>query len=184
MDLLQQTSQTQNNADLLPSSCITLEEHATFRALGDESPFYTEIWKTFPKQRRALLDHDTERLADMDAGHVLIQVLSQLPGIGVENSFGCRAANNELSTVIKAHPTRFAGWAVLAMADPEEAALELERAVTELGLPVFAAAERLDVPIYLHPAPASDSVMAARFNGAEGGFSRAVAQGLSTGAWG
>jgi predicted TIM-barrel fold metal-dependent hydrolase len=205
MDSLHSTSQTQNNIDLLPSSCITLEEHATFRAVGDESPFYTEIWKTFPDQRRALLDHDTERLADMDAGHVSIQVLSQLPGTGMTNPSGCRAANDELAAVIKAHPTRFAGWAVLAMVDPNGAAQELERAVKELGLvgamiddhlpdmthyddkrfwPVFAAAERLDVPIYLHPAPASDSVMIARFNGADGGYSTALAQGLSTGAWG
>jgi len=205
MDPQHQTSQTHYSVDVLPNSCITLEEHATFPALGDESPFYTQIWKTFPKQRSALLDHGTERLADMDAGHVSLQVLSQLPGIGMENPSGCRAANDELAAVIKAHPTRFAGWAVIAMADPESAAKELERAVTELNLvgamvddhlpdmthyddkrfwPVFAAAERLDVPIYLHPAPSSDGAMASRFNGAEGGYSTVVAQGLSTGAWG
>jgi predicted TIM-barrel fold metal-dependent hydrolase len=134
MGSLYQTSEAQNTVNLLPSSCITLEEHATFRALGDESPFYTEIWKTFPQQRLALLDHDVERLADMDTGHVSIQVLSQLPGIGMTNPSGCRAANNELAAVIKAHPTRFAGWAVLAMVDPKEAAQKLEHAVKELGL--------------------------------------------------
>jgi predicted TIM-barrel fold metal-dependent hydrolase len=205
MGSLHPSSEPQDTVPLLPAGCITLEEHATFRALGDESPFYTQIWKTFPKQRRALLDHGTERLADMDAGHVSLQVLSQLPGIGMEKPDGCRAANDELAAVIESHPTRFAGWAVLAMGHPEKAAQELERAVKELGLvgamvddhlpdmthyddkrfwPVFAAAERLDVPIYLHPAPASDSVMAARFNGAAGEYSKVVAQGLSTGAWG
>lgn len=199
------SNETPNKKDALSHSCITLEEHATFLGLGDESPFYTEIWKTFPAQRQALLDHGTGRLADMDAGHVSIQVLSQLPGIGMENPAGCRTANDELSAVVKANPTRFAGWAVLAMAEPESAAKELERAVTELGLvgamvdehlpdmthyddhrfwSVFETAERLDVPIYLHPAPASDSAMMARFNGAPGGYSSIVAQGLSTGAWG
>ena len=141
----------------------------------------------------------------MDTGHISLQVLSQLPGIGMEKVDGCSAANDELAAVIKKHPTRFAGWAVLAMGHPKKAAQELERAVKQLGLvgamvddhlpdmthyddkrfwPVFAAAEQLDVPIYLHPAPASDRVMAARFNGAEGGYSTVVAQGLSTGAWG
>jgi hypothetical protein len=88
MGSLHQTYEAQNTVDLLPSSCITLEEHATF---GDESPFYTEIWKTFPQQRLALLDHDVERLADMDAGHVSIQVLSQLPGIGMTKTLPAAA---------------------------------------------------------------------------------------------
>ena len=69
-------------------------------------------------------------------------------------------------------PTRFAAFAALPTAVPEAAADELERTVTELGFkgamihglaegqfvdgkrfwPIFARAERLDVPIYLHPA--------------------------------
>lgn len=187
---------------LLPASCITLEEHATFVSLGDQSPFYTEIWKTFPQVRQALLDKKELRLGDMNAGHVSFQVLSQLPGIGNENPEGCTAANNELAGIIRQHPDRFGGWAALAMASPETAAKELERAVKELGLvgamidnhlpdmthydaekfwPVFEMAEKLDVPIYIHPAPASDQLMSERF---EGNYAQVIATGLSTGAWG
>ena len=188
--------------DFAPSACITLEEHATFSALGDESPFYTEIWKTFPAQRAALLDHNEGRLADMDAGHVGFQVLSQLPGIGTEKPTGCRDANDQMAEVIRKNPSRLGGFAVLPMAYPDQAAQEFERAVKELGLlgalidnhlpdmthyddekywPVFETAERLDVPIYFHPAPASVKGMADRFNG---NYPQVIAQGLSTGAWG
>jgi len=69
------------------------------------------------------------------------------------------------------HPDRFAGLATLPVNNPKAAAEELRRSVTELGirgglisgtvngqfldnpkfLPVFAEAEKLDVPLYLHP---------------------------------
>ena len=186
----------------LPSGCITLEEHATFPGIGDQTPFFDEIWKTFPEVRQALLDKSDRRLADMDAGHVSLQILSQLPGVGNKNPDGCRVANDEIAEVIRHNPDRFGGFAALAMVDPQKASQELERAVTKLGLvgamidnhlpdmthydsetfwPVFETAERLDVPVYFHPAPASDEVMAQRFNGK---YQQVVAQGLSTGAWG
>ncbi|KAH8694885.1 hypothetical protein BGW36DRAFT_381638 [Talaromyces proteolyticus] len=186
----------------LPKGCITLEEHTTLLSLGDESPFYTEIWKTFPNVRQALLDKHDRRLVDMDTGHVSFQILSQLPGIGNENPDGCRASNDELAGIVQNNPTRFGGFAALAMAYPDEAAQELERAVTQLGLlgamidnhlpdmshydsekywAVFETAERLDVPIYIHPAPASKQAMAERF---QGNYTDIVATGLSTGAWG
>ena len=79
--------------------------------------------------------------------------------------------NNALSQAIKQNPKRFSGLASIAPQDPEGAADELERSVTELGLvgatinshvkgeyldhkkywPIFKMAEKLDVPIYLHP---------------------------------
>lgn len=185
----------------LPASCIAIEEHATFSALGDRSPFFDEIWKTKPV-REALLDKGDLRAKDMDDGHVCFQVLSQLPGIGNENPEGCRRANDELAAVIQDNPDRFSGFAALSMAYPNQAAEELERAVIKLGLvgamidnhlpdmthyneerfwPVFEVAERLDVPIYFHPSPASDAVMAAKF---AGNYPQAAATGLSTGAWG
>lgn len=52
----------------------------------------------------------------MDVSHVSIQVRSQLPGAGTESPFGCQAANDELSAIVEANPTRFTGWAILAMA--------------------------------------------------------------------
>jgi 5-carboxyvanillate decarboxylase len=82
-----------------------------------------------------------------------------------------RRTNDEIYEIIKKHPKRYAGFAGLACHDPEAAAKELERAVKELGLkgamiyshiqgeyldnkkfwPVFEKAEKLDVPIYIHP---------------------------------
>ena len=186
----------------LQHQIIALEEHATFSGLGDDRPFYNDIWKVFPQVRQALLDHSTGRLADMDQGSISFQVMSHLPGIANFKIEGCRAANDEMAAAIKASPTRLAGFAALPMAFPKEAAAELERAVKQLGLlgamidnhledmthyddekfwPMFEMAERLDVPVYIHPAPCSDETLQARFNG---NYSSIVAQGLSTGGWG
>jgi 5-carboxyvanillate decarboxylase len=82
-----------------------------------------------------------------------------------------KTVNNDLSEVVCRYPERFAGLATLAPQAPEEAAEELERAVTELGLKgamingnirgeflddkkywiIFEMAQKLDVPIYIHP---------------------------------
>jgi len=79
--------------------------------------------------------------------------------------------NDGMAELVRSHPDRFVGLATLPMQDPERAAAELDRAVTELGLrgaeicthvngrdldhpglrPVYAAAERLGVPLFLHP---------------------------------
>lgn len=79
--------------------------------------------------------------------------------------------NDGMAELVRSHPDRFLGLATLPMQDPERAAVELDRAVTELGLrgaeicthingrdldapslrPVYAAAERLRVPLFLHP---------------------------------
>ena len=44
-----------------------------------------------------------------------------------------RGANDRLADTVRAHPDRFAGFAMLPTADPKAAADELERAVTKLG---------------------------------------------------
>jgi predicted TIM-barrel fold metal-dependent hydrolase len=123
-----------------------------------------------------LLDTGEQRLEDMDAAGVDVQVLS-LTSPGVEQfdpekgTVLARKANEELARVIERHPDRYLGFAALAPRDPEAAADELERAVKDLGLrgwkthsnygdtylddeeyrPILARAEQLDVPIYLHP---------------------------------
>lgn len=87
-----------------------------------------------------------------------------------------RAYNDGVAELQRAYPDRFLPLATLPMQAPAEAAAELERAVTVLGLrgaaicthvngadldqpayrPVFAAAARLGVPIFLHPQNAGD----------------------------
>jgi 2,3-dihydroxybenzoate decarboxylase len=128
------------------------------------------------------------RIKEMDEAGIDIQVLShgapatqKLPAdVAVELA---RRVNDRLHAAISAHPTRFAGFAALPTADPNAAADELERTVTKLGFkgamihglannvfiddkrfwPIFARAERLDMPIYLHPSLPHPAVMEAYY---------------------
>jgi hypothetical protein len=90
-----------------------------------------------------------------------------------------------LAEAIARHPDRFAGFAHLPMRAPEAAAVELTRAVRELGFlgalingttqddfldhprfgPILAAAEALNVPIYIHPHLAPAAVRNAYYGG-------------------
>lgn len=123
-----------------------------------------------------LLDVNEKRIKDMHDAGVKMQVLS-LSAPGCEQfdaSIGkklARKVNDELASVIERKPDRFVGLAALAPQDPGEAADELERAVKELGLRgwkthsnirgayiddkkywvIFEKAEKLGVPIFLHP---------------------------------
>jgi len=83
----------------------------------------------------------------------------------------CASYNNAISRVLEKFPGRFIGLAHLPMQAPERAVREMERAITDLGLhapalftnvngrnldepgfwPVYAKAEELNVPLYLHP---------------------------------
>lgn len=138
--------------------------------------------------RRRLLDLGAERLADMDAAGVDVQILSvTIPGVQM---FGptfasdmAIAANDQLAMAIARHPKRFAGLACFAPHDPIRAPKEMERAITRLGLngfivnshtsdrylddprfaPILEAAQALDRPIYLHPRSPSNG-MAAPFS--------------------
>ena len=152
---------------------IALEEHYSDQELaahfGSESSRNIEISKR-------LYDLGELRLKEMDEAGIDIQVLSHaapssqmLPdGIAVELT---RRVNDRLYTAIQAYPKRFAAFAALPTSDPAAAADELERTVDELGFkggmihglangqfvdgkrfwPIFARAEKLDVPICLHP---------------------------------
>ncbi|KAI1417886.1 amidohydrolase 2 [Hypoxylon sp. FL1857] len=185
-----------------PSYSITLEEHTSFPSLGSEGPLYDSVWEALPDTKLAVADHSAGRIADMDSGHVSYQIISHLPGLGSNNPDGCRKANNEMAEAVKKNPTRLGGFAALPMAYPDKAAAELERTVKELGFlgalidshledgthydaerfwPVFETAERLDVPIYIHPAPYPDAFVKQRYSG---NYDAGVALGLSTTAWG
>jgi predicted TIM-barrel fold metal-dependent hydrolase len=141
-----------------------------------------------PELERRLHDLGGLRLAEMDEAGIDVQVLShgapsaqKLPAdiaVGLT-----RRVNDRLAAVIAAQPTRFAAFAALPTADPAAAADELERTVAELGFkgamihglanglflddrrfwPIFARAERLDVPIYLHPSVPHPAVMDAYY---------------------
>jgi predicted TIM-barrel fold metal-dependent hydrolase len=124
-----------------------------------------------------LADMAEKRIAYMDEAGVDYAVLS-LTSPGAEQfpievgKTVAKDANDLLAAAMKKYPDRFGGFASLAPKDPEWAATELERCVKELGFkgwnthsnygdsyldekkywPILAMAEKLDVPIYLHPA--------------------------------
>jgi hypothetical protein len=155
--------------------------------------------------RDKLLDLGENRIAEMDAAGIDMQVLS-LVNCSMDKlepataTALVRAANDQLAAAVRKHPDRFAGFAALALQDPKAAAAEFERCVCKLGFkgalvhgtmngvfldqpqftPLFEAAQALDVPIYLHPTPAVQPVQEAYYGGLPGntGFF------LSTAAWG
>lgn len=115
-----------------------------------------------------------DRLKDMDEAGIDMQVLSE--NLSPDDSSSPEEAkawaieqNNTFARVMEKHPDRFSAFAAVALHEPEEAARELERAVTQLGFkgtliggrrtylddPEYGVfletAQRLDVPIYVHP---------------------------------
>lgn len=152
---------------------ITLEEHFFSSAIANDpnaQSSYALQLKHLPGVLDKLVDLDTLRLHHMDAGNVSLQIISHAPGQLTPSQ--AREANDQLAAAIKVHPERFAGFAALPVAEPEECASELERCVTELRFKgalidnhtangtyydgdnydvLWAKAEVLGVPIYLHP---------------------------------
>src|SRR5690349_17324415 len=160
---------------------IALEEHFAIPAtLSDSQVFGAHVWNELGPR---LTDFQDKRLRLMDASGVELMILSlNAPAVqaiwDVERAIHvAREANDVLAAEIRKRPDRFAGFAALAMQDPDEAARELTRCVRELGfvgalvngfsqvanpdtavyydLPQYRAfwrtAATLDVPFYLHP---------------------------------
>lgn len=175
---------------------IALEEHfvtqSSLRATG--VPLLPRVWPQSDELQPRLLDIGAGRIAAMDEASIDVQVLSLSAAIGldtIEAATACLVArdiNDELAGAIRAHPTRFGGFATLALKDPAAAAIELERCITRLGFcgvlingttgglflddsrffPVLEAAAHLGVPVYLHPAPPPEPVEHAYFSGLPG----------------
>ena len=177
---------------------IALEEHfASSKSLETQA-----IYAKFPSHIISKLKSlDEERIRDMDKGRVSLQIISH--GCGDLSPTLCTAVNDDLAAAIAKNPNRLAGFATLPMGDPAEAASELERCIRHLPgfvgalidshladgqfydnerfWPVFAKAEDLDVPVYIHPTFASDSMMEQHY---EGNYSDSVALALSAFGWG
>jgi aminocarboxymuconate-semialdehyde decarboxylase len=130
-------------------------------------------YKPFPRGGWEL----ERRFADMDAAEVNVHVLSatpqtylydQDPALTVATS---TLQNDQIAKLTKTHPDRFMGIATLPMQAPEQAADELRRTVTDLGMhgamigsniagknlddpalePVWAAAAELGAFMMIHP---------------------------------
>ncbi|WP_208320597.1 amidohydrolase family protein [Actinomyces sp. ZJ308] len=138
---------------------------------------------------RKLMDLGQARLDDMDAAGIDVQVLSigGFPQLAPpqEQTDLTRRANDLLAGAVAEHPDRFAALATLPWHDPDAAAAELRRAVTDLGMRgtllngrpgeaflddsrydvVLAALAELGVPIYLHPGLLAAGVAEAYYSG-------------------
>jgi predicted TIM-barrel fold metal-dependent hydrolase len=153
-----------------------------------------------------LQDIGERRIADMDAAGIDMQVLSlAFPAVeqldATRSVAVAREANDYLADAVRRHPSRFAAFAALPTPAPESAADELERTVRDFGFkgamirghssgrylddeffwPILERAEKLGVPIALHPAPPPQPVIAASYTG---NFSPEASSVLSTRAWG
>ena len=148
------------------------------------------------KLARRLVDIGEGRIRDMDSTGIARQILSiASPGVQIfDAATGTSLAtsfNDALAQAIAKHPDRFSGLGAIAPQNPAAAAKELERCVTRLGLKgaiinsntqgeyldnpkfwdILAAAEALDVPIYLHPAtPPARMIGPLIESGLEGAF--------------
>lgn len=184
-----------------PLEKIAVEEHfdvlgAASRARGagaDEdlqslvtAMDYNADWMEIVNRR--LRDFGADRLAGMDASGIRVAILSHtVPAVqGIVDPAAAvtaaREINDRLADEVRRQHARYAGFAAIALQDARSAPLELERAVTRLGLkgamingytntgdpqrveylddpkflPFWEAAASLNVPIYLHPRPSLD----------------------------
>jgi aminocarboxymuconate-semialdehyde decarboxylase len=122
------------------------------------------------------------RLRDMDRMGVDIQAISVAPPqyfYWTEPDLGVRLAriqNDNLASIVRAHPDRFVGLGTLPLQDVDASLVELDRVVGELGFngveictsvngsdlddprfePFFRRAEELDILIVMHPNGFSD----------------------------
>lgn len=182
---------------------IALEEHYAWNPVSADNVVgsWLETHNLTAYQR--LYDRGPLRLEQMDAAGIDFQILSLFdPGVqddddtarAVDNA---RRANDDLAETVRATPDRFGGFATLAPQDPDASAAELERAVHDLGLVgglinghthgrylddpaylgLFDCAQRLGVPIYLHPTTPHPAVM-------EAWFAPYVKDGLHLASWG
>ena len=190
---------------------ITLEEHFATpgfldgpgRELKDQALKYNSCRAI--RLIEQLCDVGDKRLAEMDAAHIDMQVLSLTsPGTeqleAAEATVLARDTNDYLADAIKKHPARLSGFASLPTAAPDKAAQELERRVGEQKFvgavinghnrgrylddtffwPILECAEKLGAPIYLHPTPPPKPVIEASYSG----FAPLVTQMLAGPGWG
>lgn len=180
---------------------ITLEEHYFSRTLSQPGKLDT-MTKNFPPQiMEKLYDFDDKRISAMDEGSISMQVISQGPEACSCSPEDVTAANDELYDATKANE-RFAAFGSLPLKDVDAAVREFERCVKQLGFvgvlidshlvdgqyyddrkfwPIFDCAERLDVPVYIHPTFPVPAVKEAMFDGS---YEDAVSFALGTSAWG
>ena len=137
-------------------------------------------WTSLPdyvrQHDKQLADLGEERIAAMNTAGITMQIIA-IGGPGANLLDGAEAvhfastSNDLLAAAVRKYPDRFDGFAHLPITEPEAAAEELGRCVAAHGFkgamisglargkflddpvfePVLARAEKLNVPLYLHP---------------------------------
>jgi predicted TIM-barrel fold metal-dependent hydrolase len=176
---------------------VTIEEHVSFPEMAKLIPPGTPGIKQ-PSGAAMLMmpklsDIAAERLDSMDESGITMQVLSvENTDVNLLSStFAPEFAskyNDLLAEKIKAYPDRFTAFAHLPMVAPAAAADELERSVKAYGFrgamirgvtngefldapkfaPILEKAEKLGVPIYIHPGIPPKAVMDAYYSNVGG----------------
>lgn len=188
-----------------PYPLISVEEHWLSQTVVD---FYHDRGLKDPHDEESVVgiflprlkELGDVRLQSLDENGISVQVVSHAANSIALDGETCRKVNDELHSLITGFPGRFAAFATLPMANPDEASQELQRCHDELGFvgtmidsncagrfyddphfwPVFATAEKLDIPVYLHPAPNPQTKPLLY----EGNYPTPVADTLSQFGWG
>lgn len=153
----------------------------TSAAGAPELPYYPDA---------ELYGNIEQRIENMDKHGITKQILSapvctQL--LPASEASVVSDANDELAETVKGHPDRFGAFATLPWKNVKASVRELERVITKLGfcgvilagrasggdaflddrafLPILEAAESLNAPIYIHPAPPMTSVQKCYYDG-------------------
>lgn len=163
---------------------IAIEEHYWDKELANAA---SRVERN-PHVTDRLYDLGEVRIREMDEAGVDVQVLSHgAPSAqmltGSEAPALVTRVNDRLAAFCASKPDRFAAFGALPTVDPVASANELERTVTKHGFkgamihglangqflddkkfwPIFERAEKLDVPIYLHPSIPHPAVMQAYY---------------------
>lgn len=176
---------------------IGVEEHFVTETVLQASRALDSQWQDLAlrpsaegESARRLAEVGEERFAAMEHTGIDVQVLSlTTPGVqnlAPDDAVAAQTASNDvLAEMVLEHPDRLQGLATLATPVPTEAARELARAVTTLGLngamlfgrtrernldhpdfwPIFEAAAALNAPLYLHPQSPLTTVRTAYYSG-------------------
>lgn len=162
---------------------IAFEEHFAIEETLEHARSFAGDSGRWDDFTRELLDLGSHRLEQMDSTGIELAILSlNAPGVqrildADKAMAAARKANDRLAEAVARYPSRYAALAALPMHDPDAAARELARCVSELrfkgcmvngfqqvgdtedvryyDLPEYrsfwATVAELDVPFYLHP---------------------------------
>ena len=164
-----------------PSPDVLAQE----KGLLSDAPFLPALeMPEVSRMLNRLYDVGARRVADMDRDGIDMQIVSLVsPGIQVfEPDVAVKLAkkyNDTLYSLVNEHPERFAGLASIPPQAPDAAADELERCVKDLRFKgaiinshtkgeyldqkkyrvIFERAQKLNVPVYIHPrGPSPDMI--------------------------